>query len=101
VLSLSHLNGELYTGNSIAFSNRTLYQDKWSFDLSLTYYMQHFSNVETDLTRLTPAVRVSYRWRERITFEGEVGVEKNKETGSADTIDTNRYFYTLGYRWDF
>jgi len=100
VLSLSYLTGETYDGESIAFNNRTLYQDKWTFDLSLRYYQQK-DNLGTDLTRLTPIVRVGYRWRDKITFELEAGMEKGQTTSSTQTEDTTRNFYSLGYRWDF
>ena len=100
VLSLSHISGETYTGNSISLSNRTLV-DKWSFDLSLLYFRQHFNATETDVDQLSPTVRVGYRWRERITFEAEIGAEKSKDSGVVDITDYNRRFYSLGYRWDF
>jgi len=100
VLSLSYLNGEAYDGESISFNNRTLFQEKWSFDLSLVYYLQKDS-LGTDLTRLTPIVRVGYRWRDKVTFEFEAGMEKGQTTSSTQTEDLSRNFYTLGYRWDF
>lgn len=100
VLSLSYLTGQTYDGESIAINNRTLIQDKWTFDLSLRYYQQK-DNLGTDLTRLTPIVRVGYRWRDKVTFEFEAGKEKGRTTSSTQTEDTTRDFYSLGYRWDF
>lgn len=100
VLSLSYLTGPTYDGESIAFNNRILFQEKWTFDLSLRYYQQK-DNLGTDLTRLTPIVRVGYRWRDKITFELEAGMEKGQTTSSTQTEETTRNFYSLGYRWDF
>jgi len=100
VLSLSYLTSETYNGESIAINNRTLFQEKWTFDLSLVYYMQEGST-GTDLTRLTPIVRVGYRWRDSVTFEFEAGMEKGQTTSSTQTEDFTRNFYMLGYRWDF
>lgn len=100
VLSLSYLTGQTYDGESIAFNNRTLIQETWTIDLSLNYYLQK-DNLGIELTRLTPRVRIGYRWRDKITFELEVGLEKGTTTSSAQTEDTTRSFYTLGYRWDF
>jgi tetratricopeptide (TPR) repeat protein len=100
VLSLSHLSGEAYDGESISFNNRTLFQERWTFDLSLVYYQQKDS-LGTELNRLTPIVRVGYRWRDKITFEFEVGMEKGETTSSTQTEDLSRNFYMLGYRWDF
>jgi tetratricopeptide (TPR) repeat protein len=100
VLSLSYLNSDSYNGESISINNRTLFQDKWTFDLSLVYYQQQ-DNLGTDSTRLTPIVRVGYRWRDRITLEFEAGMEKGQVTSNNLTEDSTRNFYMLGYRWDF
>ena len=100
VLSLSYLTSDTYDGESIAFNNRTLFQEKWTFDLSLVYYQQR-DNLGTDLTRFTPIVRLGYRWRDKVTFEIEAGMEKGQTTSSTSTEDTTRNFYMLGYRWDF
>lgn len=58
-------------------------------------------NLGTDSTRLTPIVRLGYRWRDRITFEIEAGMEKGETTNRDLTEDSTRNFYMLGYRWDF
>jgi len=100
VLSLSYLTSDTYNGESISFNNRTLIQDKWTVDLSLVYYQQQ-DNLGTDSTRLTPIVRLGYRWRDRITFEIEAGMEKGETTNRDLTEDSTRNFYMLGYRWDF
>jgi hypothetical protein len=75
-------------------------QDKWTIDLSLRHYRQQ-DNLGTDQTRLTPIVRVGYRWRDKITFELEAGMEISEITNSSQTEDSTRNFYMLGYRWDF
>lgn len=100
VLSLSFLTGEAYDGESIAFNNRTIFQERWNFDLSLVYYLQK-DNLGTELTRLTPIVRLGYRWRDKVTFEFEAGMEKGQTTSSTQTEDVSRNFYMIGYRWDF
>jgi len=100
VLSLSFLSSDTYDGESIAFNNRTLLQDIWTIDLSLRYYQQK-DNLGTNLTRLTPIVRLGYRWRDKITFELEAGLEKGETTSSVQSEDSTRNFYSLGYRWDF
>lgn len=99
VLSVSYLSGDTYDGQSIAFNNRTLLQDKWTIDLSLRYYQEQ--RINTELTRLTPILRIGYRWRDKVTFEFEAGQEKGETTTSTQTEETNLGFYTLGYRWDF
>jgi len=100
VLSLSYINSDSYDGESISINNRTLFREKWNLDLSLVYYQQQ-DNLGTDLTRLTPIVRIGYRWRDRITFELEAGMEKGEVTSSGLTEDSTLNFYMIGYRWDF
>ncbi len=100
VLSLSAIKSDSYDGESISINNRTLFQEKWNLDLSLVYYQQQ-DNLGIDLTRLTPIVRIGYRWRDRVTFEFEAGMEKGEVTSSSLTEDTTLNFYMIGYRWDF
>lgn len=122
VLSLSHLDGETYTGESLAITHRMLFQDRWTLDLALSYYLQQGSplqsivgidthSIQTDSNRITPMVRIGYRWRKNMTFETEFGIEKStnhvEDTnitagGTAVTDqDTSHQFFMLGYRWDF
>lgn len=100
VLSLSYITNPSYDGTSVAISNRAVYRDRWTVDLSLRYYQQT-NNLNVDQTRYTPQIRLGYRWRNSLTFEAEVGVEKTKEESATTATDTTSYFYTLGYRWDF
>lgn len=126
VLSLSFLDGETYQGTSLAFTHRMLFQDRWTLDLALSYYLQQGEplesivdpgtgpethSIQTDSNRITPAIRISYRWGKNITFETEFGTEKNitqvvdtnitSSSSSTTDQDTSRRFFMLGYRWDF
>lgn len=100
VLSLSYITNPAYDGTSIAISNRAVYRDRWTIDLSLRYYQQT-SDQDVSLTRYTPQVRLGYRWRDRLTFEAEVGIEKSSEDSATTSTETTNHFYTLGYRWEF
>lgn len=104
VLSLSYLTGGNYDGTSLSFNNRAVYRDRWTLDWALRYYQQT-DNLGGSLNRITPQIRVGYRWRDSLTFEAEVGVEKTHSdavvAGGTQSEDTTRYFYTVGYRWDF
>jgi hypothetical protein len=51
--------------------------------------------------RLTPILRIGYRWRDKLTFELEAGTEISEITSSSSTEDSTRNFYMIGYRWDF
>ncbi len=122
VLSFSYIDGSTYQGDSLSLTNRMLFQDNWTVDFMLSYYLQQASPVtalvgldthiiQTDTNRLVPMVRVSYRWRKNISFDTEFSLEKstdhtidtNTTTNTVDTTDKNttRKYLMLGYRWDF
>ena len=100
VLSPSYLDNRNYTGDSVALTNRTIYHDKWTGDVGVRYYTQQ-DTAGTDTTRWNPSIRIGYAWRQQLTFEGEIGVEKTRTSSATDTQTATRYYYTLGYRWDF
>lgn len=100
VLSLSTISSDAYDGKSIALNNRTILWENWTIDFSIRHYQQE-DTAGTEQTRLTPILRVGYRWRDRITFEAEAGLEKSQTTSGSQTEDSDLNFYTIGYRWDF
>ena len=100
VLSLSTISSDTYDGKSIALNNRTILWEKWTIDFSLRHYQQQ-DTAGTEQTRLTPILRVGYRWRDRVTFEAEAGLEKAQTTSGSQMEDSSLSFYTIGYRWDF
>jgi hypothetical protein len=126
VLSLSFLDGDTYSGQVAAFTHRMLLGDRWVLDLGLSYYQQSGEPVETvidpgtgpethlvttDTSRLTPMLRLGYRWGQRVTLEAEAGLEISTTstldrnitapaTTRADS-DSDRSYFVLGYRWDF
>lgn len=100
VLSLSYLTSDTYDGTSVAFNNRSLFLDRWTLDASVRYYTQTDS-AGVDLRRLTPMLRLGYRWRQSLTFEVEYGVEMTTTESTTTTDETTSQFLTVGYRWDF
>ncbi len=100
VFSFSYLKGKTYNGQSYSLSNRAVLRDKWTLEPSIRYYQQN-DNQNISLKRLTPAIRLSYQWKDHITLETEAGVEKTKTSSSTQQDDTLRKYYSLGYRWDY
>lgn len=100
VLSLSYIDSRNYQGESVSLSNRTVLRGKWTLDFSLRYYQQQ-DNMNSDLSRLTPMLRIGYRWGEHMSFETEGGVEKTTISNTTQTDESTRRFWMLGYRWDF
>ena len=123
VLSLSYLEGATYQGESLAITHRMLFQESWTLDLALSYYLQQgvplqsivgtdTHSILTDNTRISPMVRLGYRWGKNLSLEAEFGLEKgtshvedtNITAGPPSVVtnqDTSRQYFTLGYRWNF
>lgn len=100
VLSLSYLDSRDSEASSASLSNRSVLRERWTLDLSLRYLNQQFAT-GVDVERLTPMLRVGYRWGEHMTLEAEAGVENTTTTTATETTDNNLRFWMLGYRWDF
>ncbi len=101
VLSLSRIDAPDYTGNSYSLTNRLLWGPSWGLDVTLSWYSQRNTVTDTKLDRFSPVLRPSYKWKENITLEAELGEERTT-TRSATTEDkTQRRYWSLGYRWDF
>ena len=72
----------------------------WGLDSSVQLYKQtdQFNAVTT---RFSPTVRASYRLREQLTFDADLGVESTKSEGTQVTTKVLRVFGSAGVRWDF
>jgi hypothetical protein len=53
------------------------------------------------MTRVTPSLKLSYSMNESMSFEGEGGVENTHNSGPITDEKTRRYYFYIGYRWDF
>ncbi|MHB8624071.1 MAG: tetratricopeptide repeat protein [Sulfuricaulis sp.] len=101
VISVSRIDGPTSTGNSYAFTNRLLWGPSWSLDSTLSWYKQHDSSTNTDMSRLAPSLKPSYKWKHNITFEAELGEEHTTTRGPTEEDKITRRYWSLGYRWDF
>ncbi|MDD2700160.1 MAG: hypothetical protein PHH36_02875 [Sideroxydans sp.] len=93
----------LVKGNSFFVYNHTdmkYRQYGWGLDSSLQLYKQtdQFNAVTT---RFSPTVRASYRMKEQITLDAELGFESTKSEGASVTTKISRIFGSAGLRWDF
>jgi hypothetical protein len=66
----------------------------------LRWYRQQ-DTAGTKLTRTTPGLKVSWRIRDRFSLEGEGDFERSRTTGPTTDESVDRFFYYLGWRWDF
>jgi hypothetical protein len=100
VLSLSSIAADGYDGRAIGLTNRSLFGPRWSLDSALNWYAQSGPG-EGELTRLSPNFRLSYQWKEYLTFETELGAERTRTEGTLSSDLNRRSYFSLGYRWDF
>jgi len=90
-------------GNSFFVYNHTdmqYGQYVWGLDSSVQLYKQtdQFNAVTT---HFAPTVRGTYRLRDQLTFDADLGFENTKTEGSNVTTKTTRFFGSAGLRWDF
>lgn len=72
----------------------------WGLDSSVQLYKQtdQFNAVTT---RFSPTVRGTYRLKEQLTFDADLGFESTKSEGAQVTTKILRVFGSAGLRWDF
>jgi outer membrane biosynthesis protein TonB len=107
VLSASLLKGASYKGRLFAYNNLSLIAQSLQLEPSVKYYRQDNTD-GTEITRWTPALRLSWRVTRRFSIEGDVDYEMSKTrqpvdptTGLTPVEKANRVFYFVGYRFDF
>ena len=67
---------------------------------SFAWYHQ-LDNQGQSLTRLSPGLRASYRIAQRFAIEGQFALEHTTSDANQINQTINRYFYYIGWRWDF
>jgi len=88
------------SGNSFYVYNHMDLNNGWGLDSSVQLYKQtdQFNAVTT---RFSPTVRGTYRLRDQLTFDADLGFESTKNQGTNVTTKTLRFFGSAGLRWDF
>jgi hypothetical protein len=98
VANVTLIDGETLRGISVALNYVYVYE-LWRADAALRLYRQR-TNLDVVLVRVTPSLRLAYRFRDNISFEIEVGAERSTNTGPTQSDVTLRKYFSLGYRWD-
>ena len=100
VANASYITSPAYRGQSLSLNSLARLGPRLQFDTFVILYHQKDSfNVE--LYRVTPTVRVDYRFLDSWTFEATGGVEKTLTDSSTQKDATTRQFFFFGLRWDF
>jgi tetratricopeptide (TPR) repeat protein len=100
VISVSGVNSPDYHGIAGRVASRAPLDERWTLEASLFWYQQSNDN-GSDLQRISPDLRLGYRWGRRITLEVEAGIENSQTRSSTLDEKTRRNYFSLGYRWDF
>jgi hypothetical protein len=98
--SASLLHSPTLKGTQIAYSNLTgLRGDTFTIEPSLRLYVQNSSEgVKTQ--RITPGLRVSYKYSPRASLLGETIVERSKTDGPSSHDSSSSVFFYVGYRYE-
>ena len=98
--SLTFSSSGSVNGRTVFFYNHNQLSSLWIMDttLQMSSYKDQFGSTTT---QIMPMVRGSYRFKERFTFDADLGYQRIKFDGPQVTTITTRLFTSLGLRWDF
>lgn len=100
VANASYTSSPAYRGQSLTLNSLARLGQQWQFDTFLILYHQTDST-SVELYRVTPTIRMDYRFLNSWTLEASGGVEKTLTDSSLQKDSTWREFFFFGLRWDF
>ncbi len=100
VANASYITSPAYNGESLSLNTLARLTPQLQFDTFVLLYHQK-DNLNVDLYRVTPTIRLDYRFFNSWTLEGSGGVEKTLSNSPSQKDSTTREFFFLGLRWDF
>ena len=100
VANASYITSPAYRGQSLTLNSLARLGQRFQFDTFVLLYHQKSSD-DVELYRVTPTVRMNYRFLDSWTFEATGGVEKTLTDSSTQKDSTSRQFFFFGLRWDF
>lgn len=100
VANASYITSPAYRGQSLTLNSLARLGPQLQFDTFVLLYHQKSSD-SADLYRVTPTVRIDYRFFDNWTFETTGGVERTLEDSSIGKTSTWRQLFFFGLRWDF
>jgi len=97
----THLNGPQFSGNQVGYNNLSgFFENRMTLEPSLQYYAENDSNGNR-LTRITPALRATYKLLKHLSIESQFLYERSKTGGRTQNDTTSNGFYYIGYRYTF
>jgi len=102
VANASYSMSPAYRGESLTLNLLARPGQQWQFDtFVLLYHQKDNHNLNTELYRVTPTVRINYRLLNSWSIEATGGAEKTWTDDSQLKTSTLREFFFFGLRWDF
>lgn len=95
-----YITSSAYTGQSLSLNSLARLTPQWQLDTFVILYRQK-DNLNVELYRVTPTIRIDYRFFNSWTLEGSGGIEKTLTNSSTQKDSTTREFFFAGLRWDF
>jgi tetratricopeptide (TPR) repeat protein len=89
-----------FQGQFYSWNNLTSFGEHWTVEPALRYYHQ-LDDFGTRMRRMTPGLRITYRWREHLSLESEMTLERTNTKSSTTEDNSTRRFIYVGYRYDF
>ena len=100
VLNVGVLNGSQLRAQNAGVDYRFVPVNMLTLEPMFAWYHQT-DNQGQHLTRLSPGLRASYRIFNRFSIEGQFALERTTTVGNLIDNTIQRYFYYIGWRWDF
>ena len=100
VVNVGVLNGGQLRAQNAGVDYRFVPVGMLTLEPMLAWYHQT-DNQGQHLTRLSPGLRASYRIFNRLSIEGQFALERTTTVGDLIDNTIQRYFYYIGWRWDF
>lgn len=100
VANASYISSPAYHGESFTLNFLGRLGPKWQLDHFIILYHQKDSS-GVDLYRVTPTLRMDYRFLDGWNFEASGGYEQTLTDSPTQKDTTSRQFFFLGLRWDF
>ncbi len=99
-ISVSYLTTPLFKGAQLSYSNLTgLLGDVMTVEPSVRFYTQNDTQgIKTQ--RITPGLRLSYKYSQRASLLGETIVERSKTDGPLNHDSATSICFYLGYRYE-
>ena len=99
--NVSYITSDTLSGTQIAYNNLTgIWDNRASLEPSIRFYTQT-DNTGTQVTRVSPGMRMSYKLSNRASVMGEGIYEQSQTDGPTNHETSSSMYFYVGYRYDF